>query len=243
MRPLCFTALLLALAPGCSWARRASLSAVDPELRAKGAQLDRGEDPDGFALGTFRVAKPELQREAADTPGLLAPDTSPRPVVQHRLSLEVEAPGESAEPGRQWSVGCIVQRRQPASMDYASALDENRDEVGVACELGGVAQGVASDWAFRTQAELSHNFAGRLTDQSKTRSLDVEVVVWVERFGKVRRHLPDPVAQVREGDTTIAAMVLSRPEQAWLAPEVDPETAEVAISTMLALRFLPLGLE
>ena len=125
-------------------------------------------------------------------------------------------------------------------MDYAAALDENQDEIAVACDLG---RDNKQGWAFVTEAELSHNFAGTLTEHGSERSLTVEVVMYVERFGKLRRHLPDPVAQVRDGETIVAAMVLARPEQAWVSRSSEPEVVDAAMSAMLALRFLPLGLE
>ncbi len=236
----CFTVVLLVLPLSCTWARRASLDAVDPELRAKGAQLHRTDESDGFRLGSYRVTAPKLERQAPNAGGLLTSDDTPRPVVQHRLDLGLAA----AASGRQWAIQCTSQRRQPPSMDYAAALGENRDEIAVVCDLdSGAEPSTAVKWAFRTEAELSHNFAGRLIDAGSERHLDVEVVVWVERFGKIRRHLPDPVAQVRDGDTTVAAMVLSRPEQAWISEGVEPEIAEAALSTMLAIRYLPLGLD
>lgn len=125
-------------------------------------------------------------------------------------------------------------------MDYAAVLDENRDEIAVACDLG---RGGEHQWAFVTEAELSRNFAGTLSEQGSERSLTVEVVMYVERFGKLRRHLPDAVAQVRDGETIVAAMVLAKPEQAWVSRSSEPDVVDAAMSAMLALRFLPLGLE
>lgn len=232
----CFIVLLAGLPPGCVWARRASVDAVDPELRAKGLQLARGDEPNGFRLGSYLVSAPQLAREAPEPDGEsgLAQDGAPRPVVAHRLDLEVVADD------RQWAIRCKSQRRQPASMDYAAVLDENQDEIAVSCDLD---RDNKRQWAFVTEAELSHNFAGTLTEQGSERVLTVEVVMYVERFGKIRRHLPDPVAQVRDGETIVAAMVLARPEQAWVSRSSEPEVVDAAMSAMLALRFLPLGLE
>lgn len=223
----------------CTWARRASLDAVDPELRAKGESLARAQDSQGaFRLGSYLVSEPQLARQGADEQGALARDDEPRPVEQHRLDLGL------SDDGRQWAIGCTSQRRRSASMDYAAVLDENRDEIAVECTLSPTAgldgrQG----WRFVTEAELGHNFAGKLMQDGSDRALTVEVVMWVERFGRVTRHLPDPIAQVRDGRQAIAAMVLGQPEQAWLASEIDPDLAEVSLSALLALRFLPLGLE
>lgn len=228
----CFTVLGGCLAAGCTWARRATLDAVDPQLRAKGERLDRVDGADrqqGFALGAYEVSAPTLRRQSEQSEGLLPPDPNPRPIVQHRLQLRVSAHGAD------WPVDCTSQRRPPTSMDYAAALGENRDEIAVKCTVG--------EWAFRTEAELSHNFAGRLTHHESARALTLDVVVWVERFGKLRRHLPDPVAQVRDGSKTVAAMVLGKPETAWISAGIEPGVEHAALSTMLALRFLPLGLE
>ena len=227
-------ALLSGLSTGCVWARRASVDAVDPELRAKGQELARGDEPNGFRLGSYLVSAPKLARETPED-GALAEDGAPRPVVQHRLDLGLDADGD-----RTWAIRCTSQRRQPASMDYAAALDENQDEIAVRCDLD---RDSKQQWAFVTEAELSHNFAGTLTEHGTERSLTVEVVMYVERFGKLRRHLPDPVAQVRDGETIVAAMVLARPEQAWVSRSSEPEVIDAAMSAMLALRFLPLGLE
>lgn len=233
---LCFIGACATFLPACTWARRATLDAVDPELRAKGEQLPRDDESRQLQLGSYAVSKPELTREEAAADGGLAADDVPRPVVQHRLDLDFEA----TDSGHTWAVRCTSQRRQPSSMDYAAALDENRDEIAVDCQLS---QPSTPGWTFKTQAELSHNFAGLLVHEASKRSLNVEVVMWVERFGRLKRHLPDPVAQVRNGDQVIAAMVLGRPEQAWVARSVEPELAEAALGTMFALRFLPLGLE
>ena len=241
MRGWIAIACFMAVAPsvsGCAWERRATLDAVDPGLRAKGQLLTGAHDTTGLRLGSYRVSPPQLTRQDADPQGALASDEAPRPVVQHRLDLDITA--ETTD--RRWAIGCISQRRASAAMDYASVLDENRDEITVDCDVARSGE-PASAWHFVTEAELSHNFAGLLSQRGTDRKLKVEVVMWVERFGKMKRHLPDAVAQVRDGDTTIAAMVLGKPEQAWLSAELDDELAEVSMSMMLALRFLPLGLE
>lgn len=238
-RSLCFMAVALASAGGCTVARRASQSAVDPQLRATGTALTRTDEPDGFRLGSYFVSDPDMSREDADATGLLVSGDAPRPVAQHRLRFDFEA--QASE--RIWNIDCVSQRRRPPSSDYAAVLDENRDEIAIECTLRAGTDETLEQWVFRTEAELSHNFAGRLTKEGSERTLDVEVVVWVQRFGKVRRHLPDPVAQVRDHDEIVAAMVLAKPEQAWMTTTIGHEVAEVAVSTMLALRFLPLGLE
>ena len=67
--------------------------------------------------------------------------------------------------------------------------------------------------------------------------------MYIQRWGWLRRHLPDPVAQVREGERAVAAMLLGRPEEAWVSAELPVELAEPSIAAMLALRHLPLGLD
>jgi len=236
---VCFIAVALGAPAGCAWSRKAALDVVDPELRAKGEPLARTESKgSGVRLGSYEVSAPNLAREEAGTEGLLPATSAPRPVVQHRLDLDLSA----TTTGRAWAVECVTQRRQPASMDYAAALDENRDEIAFQCTLVGSDSGQSLDWAFRAEAELSHNFAARLSRPGIDRQLSVEVVVWVERFGRIQRHLPIPVVQVRDGKTTVAAMVLDEPEQAWVSRTVEPEIAEVAMSAMFAIHYLPLGL-
>ncbi|MBL4684418.1 MAG: hypothetical protein JKY37_07495 [Nannocystaceae bacterium] len=232
-------AVALGSAGGCTVARRASQSAVDPQLRATGTALTRRDEPNGFRLGSYFVSDPRVSREDADATGLLLSSDAPRPVAQHRLEFGLEARATE----RTWAIECVSQRRRPPSSDYAAVLDENRDEIAIECTLRAGTDEALEEWVFRTEAELSHNFAGRLTKVGSDRTLDVEVVVWVQRFGKIRRHLPDPVAQVRDDNEIVAAMVLAKPEQAWMTSTIEHEVAEVAVSTMLALRFLPLGLE
>ena len=46
------------------------------------------------------------------------------------------------------------------------------------------------------------------------------------------------------GDTkTEAALILDKPERAWLDPKLDDAGRELALTAMLALRLLPLGFE
>lgn len=230
-------ALLLSLVggAGCAWARKASVDVVDPQLRASTEPISRDVHPDGFRLGRYAVAEPGLVREEPDEGRMLGRDGAPRPIEQHRLSLDVLADGSD----RAWSVRCVSQRRRPAAIEYSAALDENRDEIAVQCDIADA----GPKWILRTEAQLSSNFAGRLDAADGERSLTVEVLLFAERWGRLQRHLPDPVAQIRDGDRIVAAMVLAKPEQAWLHPELDPVEADVAMAALLGLRFLPLGLE
>jgi hypothetical protein len=76
-----------------------------------------------------------------------------------------------------------------------------------------------------------------------TPALDIEVLLYIQRWGWLRRHLPDPVAQVRRDERAVAAMLLGRPEEAWVSAELPAELAEPSIAAMLALHHLPLGLD
>lgn len=232
---LALVAVGLALG-GCTFARRASVNAVDTQLRARGDHLTRDEDADSLRMGDYQVESLEVEQTKVDPDGVLAKQDIARPIIQHHLHMQMRSPS-----GGRWQVECTQQRRQSTSADYAAVVEENRDDVAVTCDLRA---GSDARWRFVTEADVAHNFRGRLTSaQADASPLDIEILVYIQRFGWLRRHLPDPVAQVRQKDTAVAAMLLGRPEEAWVSAELDPALAEPSVATMLALRHLPLGLD
>lgn len=221
------------LALGCGTARRMSVNAVDTQLRAKGSMLERAPGRGPLRLGDYEVAELSVEPTRVDPAGPLDSEEVQRPMRQHHLVMKLRTPQ-----GRQWDVQCVSQRRQSTSADYAAVAGINRDDVAVECRL----HAGEDRWTFRTEAELGTNFQGRLTGPADAK-LDVEVLLYVQRWGWLRRHLPDPVAQVRRNETAVAAMLLGRPEQAWIDAQLPADVAAPSLATMLALRHLPLGLD
>jgi hypothetical protein len=74
-------------------------------------------------------------------------------------------------------------------------------------------------------------------------SAKVEIILWMKRVKLISRHLAEPVAQVRRGDDVVAAMVLSRPEWAWVRTAEREELRGAAMATLAAIRLLPLGFD
>jgi hypothetical protein len=70
----------------------------------------------------------------------------------------------------------------------------------------------------------------------------VEVVMWHQLWGFTRRPLPAALAVVRGDGGTEAAMILDAPERAWLDAGLDDAGRELALTAMLALRLVPLGI-
>ncbi len=227
------TVVGLAVVGGCGASRRMSLNAVDTQLRAKGSMLERAPGRGPLRLGDYEVSQITVEPTQVDPQGALASEDVRRPMLQHHLAMTLRAPDDQT-----WDVQCISQRRQSTSADYAAVAGVNRDDIAVECRV----LGAGAQWTFRTEAELGTNFQGRLSGPADA-SLDVEVLLYVQRWGWLRRHLPDPVAQVRQGDKAVAAMLLGRPEQAWIAPSLTVDLATPSLAAMLALHHLPLGLD
>jgi hypothetical protein len=207
---------------------------VDTRLRVEGEVLERGKGKP-VRIGAYEIESVTVEPTQVDPEGPLADDAQiRRPILQHHLAMSLRGPS-----GERWTVECSSQRRQSTSAEYAAVAGENRDDVAVECDLAAAQR----HWRFVTEASVGTNFRGRLTGPDPAPPLDVEILVYVQRFGWLRRHLPDPVAQVRREDKAVAAMLLGRPEQAWLAKDLPSELAEPSVATMLALRHLPLGLD
>jgi hypothetical protein len=235
VRPLTVLVALGVSLGGCGLARRASVNAVDTQLRARGDHLRRDDGRGPLRMGAYEIETLKVEETAVDPEGLLAKQDVPRPIVQHSLSMRVRGPS-----GGRWRVQCTQQRRQSQSAEYAAMIQENRDDVSVVCDLR---TGPEHAWRFVTEADVTHNFRGRLSSSEDTTALDIEILVYIQRWGWLRRHLPDPVAQVRRDERAVAAMLLGRPEEAWVSAELPAELAEPSIAAMLALRHLPLGLD
>jgi hypothetical protein len=219
--------LFVALLAGAGCAQhKDSARVLDPILQAEGDQLHRERQRHGFKLGPYAIAQQRLERRWV------------APAEEIALQLQLQAPGQ-----RQWTARCQAKRQRPVFSDYAAVLDESDDAVAIACDLE---DGTGAQWTFAAEGTLDENFIGKLTPKSASivgGALTVEVFMWRKRFNRLRRHLPQPVAQVKMGRAAIAAMVLARPEQAWVATDAAAEFREVSLATLAALDLLPLGLE
>lgn len=222
---------------------------VDPGLVARGTAMEREPAKGGFMLGSYRVRDAATRSEAVDPDGPLASEDVRRPVSQHRATLELEATAT----GRTWTGTCTLQRRAPTESDFHAVLDENGDEIAVDCTAS--TKGMPP-WRFRARAMLSRNFGGRLwseageaadddDDDEDGRGADakaawsVEILTRATYLQRVDRLLPVPVAQLRRDRKAVLAVLLGRPERAWVAEDLDPVTTEAALALLLTLRLLP----
>lgn len=237
------------VAAGCTVTQRPSVKMVDPGLLADGTAMERERARDGFTLGPYAVRDSKVRTEAPDPDGPLAREDARRPVTQHRAGLVLEAPT-----GRTWTSTCMLQRRASTESDFHAVLDENGDEVAVECSAS--TKG-ARPWRFRARAVLSRNFVGRLwsegTDGNEAEAgaahdgsaapprtaWSIEILTRATYFQRIQRLLPVPVAQLRHEREARAAVLLGRPERAWVAKELDPAIGEPALAIMLTLRLLP----
>lgn len=219
-----FIAALLLVEAGCAQ-HKDSARVIDPVLHAEGETFERERHPGGFKLGPYAIDVERLERRSV-TPA-------------EEIDLEMHF---DAGP-RRWVARCEAKRQRPALSEFASVLDESQDAVAISCALD---DGHGAEWTFAAEGTLDKNFDGKLTPKNASiigGALTVEVMMWRKRLDRVRRPLPHPVAQVRLGKAAIAAMVLARPEQAWVASDATPEFREVSLAIMSALDVLPLGLE
>jgi hypothetical protein len=236
--------LVLVLGAGCGVMQRPSVKMVDPGLVAHGIAMERERVRGGFALGPYVVRDLAVRSEAPDPDGPLAREDVRRPVTQDRAELTLEAP----DTGRTWTSVCTVQRRAPRSADFHAVLDENGDEVAVDCTAS--TKGVPP-WRFRTRAALSRNFVGQVWSEAQGSGEDepptgepgrewtVEILTRAIHFERLERLLPVPVAQLRHRGAAELAVVLGRPERAWVARKLDPQVTEPVLALLLTLRLLP----
>lgn len=222
--------LVIAASMGCGVAQRPSLKVVDPQLMAEGTALGRERIRGGFSLGSYSVTEVGMRQEAPDPDGPLAGQDVARPVTQHRAGLVL-----GGAEGRTWTTACRLQRRAPPAGDYRAVLDENGDEIAVECTAKTSGR---RPWRFDARALLSNNFVGELGPEGGE-TWTVEVLTRVLRLQRIERVLPVPVAQLRRGDDAVVAVLLGRPERAWIDPSLDPIHTEAALALLLTLRFLP----
>jgi hypothetical protein len=228
----------LMLAVSCGYGRKDTAKVVDPTLVGQGTAYERQGTLGGFTLGPYAIRKTKLERRPANL-GPMGPSDVSRPGEEISLTAEVSIPTR----GRTWVATCVGRRKPTLEDEYAAVLDEAREAVEITCELS---SGQGATWKFEAQGLLSGNFGGTVTPERTTESassLDVEILLYRRRFDTVKRHLNEPVAQVKSGRQAIAAMILSRPELAWVAPGAPAELEEVSMTVLAALDLIPLGFE
>lgn len=228
--------VIVAVALGCT--HKAAAKVVDPLLQAEGTMLERSEGSrGGFVLGAYAFERLDLDRTAAPnaTTGLSRDGLSrPAERVDLQMAMQVE--------DRRWEGACKALREPTGRQDYAAVTEEFHDLVQIDCTFisGG------GTWTFAMQGSLATNLGGLLTPKDRQGGgdgIEVEVLMWRDVWGRVRRQIPEPVAQVRVKRRTAAAMILARPEQAWLEPDAPQEVLDIAMVTLGALRMLPLRFE
>lgn len=224
-------AAVLVTSLSCTLTQRPALKVVDPTLVEQGTELTRERRKGGFALGPYEVHDVGVRNEAPDPEGPLAREEVPRPVTQHRAGLILDAPTQ-----RSWTTSCTMQRRASNASDYRAVLDENGDEIALECVAK--ARGLPP-WEFSTRAALSGNFVGELKQTGSDDVFSMEVLTRVTHFQRIERLLPVPIVQLREGDTAKVAMVMGRPERAWITEGFDAITMEASLAVMLTLRYMP----
>lgn len=228
--------LVLSVAGGCShkWAAKV----IDPALASGGTVLERsGGSRTSFTLGAYTFEQKSLDREAVAGSTGLSPDGQARPTerIDLQLAMRVE--------GREWGGACRALREPTGRADYAAVTDEFHDVVKIDCTFD---DGAGGTWAFSMAGSLAANLGGKLEPKHASfvgGGLEVEVLMWRNVWQRVRRHLPEALAQVRVQRGSTAAMILARPEKAWIEPSTPKEMLDVSMVTLGALRMLPLGFE
>ncbi len=188
-------------------------------------------------LGDFTFERTNLDRTPAPNASTgLSPDGLSRPA--ERLDLQMTMLAED----RRWTGVCKALREPTGRQDYAAVTEEFHDMVQIDCTF----ESGASTWSFAMKGSLATNLGGILSPKHRAvegGGLEVEVLMWRDVWGRVRRQIPEPVGQVRLKRSTSAAMILARPEKAWFAPSTPQELLDAAMVTLGALRMLPLGFE
>lgn len=219
---------------GCTLTQRPSVKVVDPALRERGTELTRERRRGGYALGPYEIHDVGLRAEPPDPDGPLATEDARRPVSQHRAGLVLDAPS-----GRSWTTACILQRRPSVAIDYRAVLDENGDEIALDCVIK--ARGLPP-WTFSARTSMSNNFVGPLQPTGGEQEYQLEVLTRVSpvrRLERLKRLLPVPVVQLRDGERAVLAALLGRPERAWVAEGLSPLAAEAGLALAMTLRVLP----
>ncbi|MCR9159242.1 MAG: hypothetical protein ACE37F_09010 [Nannocystaceae bacterium] len=231
-------ALMLVLfgAGGCGYKWAAKV--IDPTLAAGGTVLERGEGSrTSFTIGAYSFAQESLDREAVAGSTGLSPDGQARPTerIDLQLTMQVE--------GRRWGGACRALREPTGRADYAAVTDEFHDVVKIDCTFD---DGAGATWVLAMAGSLAANLGGTLEPKHASFAgggLEVEVLMWRNVWQRVRRHLPEALGQVRANRKSTAAMVLARPEKAWLDSGAPGELLDISMVTLGALRMLPLGFE
>lgn len=226
-------ALAFALASGCEGLRRAALKTIDAKIQQQ-PRWERERSPGGYRLGPYAVVIRSL-REHAIGQDLGRPTDGPRnPGWRYELELELRGPARS------YIAHCTGHRIPTIVADYGEIADVANDQVSIACAIEGEHR-----WTFTSEGRLDKNIGGELrrADEPSAAPCKVEIVMWLARLKLFRRHLNDPVAQVRKDGRAVAAMVIARPEWAWVEASAPSELQGVGLTTLAAIRALPLGFE
>lgn len=229
----------------CALEQKMAIEVIDAPLRTHGDNLKASRAPRGeLHLGPYRAKA--ITRAHATGGEALLPDRQPRPSSFYSVGFELDADG------RPWTIACRAERRIARNADLAAATDEGHDEVALACTL---ADPAGARWSLRALGDVGKGLAGEVragagegeggsasaSEGAAADAFEVEVIT-VRRFIKaIDRELPFPVAQLRRRGAAAAAMLLARPEQAWLAPRLPQPERDLAMAAMIALRLLPLG--
>jgi len=218
---------------GCDALRRASLKTVDPTIQ-KNPRWERERAQGGFRLGPYTALRPRVREHAGDGDLGVRSGMPRNPGWRYELQLTVRGPK------RDYEAKCTGLRVPTVAADFGEIADVNNDEVKIECEIQGELR-----WRFTAQGRLDKNLGGELrpTDATAIAPLKVEILLWFARLKLIRRHLAAPIVQVRRGPDAIAALVIARPEWAWVAAGESDELRGVALTTTLAIAALPLGLE
>lgn len=230
-------------ASACALEQRSAEKMIDPGLRAEGAALtrERGSARKQMRLGPYEVRDVSVREAFSPETSMFATEVRGRPIREYSLALEFAAPQQA----RAWTTTCTGQRRQSQSADFAAAADESRDDVAIRCRM---ASDVGS-WEFTAEGNLGENFEGALAPAADSAAPGqpgedrVEVLLWFKMWRFLRRSLPSAAVQIRRGDAAVAAMILSRPERAWVSDALPEVERELSLALLVALRYLPIGLD
>ena len=190
-----------------------------------------------FVLGEYHFEQESLDRDASAPSTGLSPDGQARPTERVDLQMTMTVKD------RQWGGACRALREPTGRVDYAAVTEEFHDVVQIDCTFD---DGGGNTWTFEMKGSLAANLGGMLTPTNASvvgGGLEVEVLMWRNVWQRVRRHLPDPVGQVRLKRGSVAAMILERPERAWIDQSAPMEMLDVAMATLGALRMLPLDFD
>lgn len=224
-------ALVLAAAAACDGLRRPSLRTVDPDLQ-RHRRLERERGDGGYRLGEYLIERPRLREHAVGEDLGTRPDAPRNPGWRWELELTVR------KGPQRWTAHCNGRRVPSIAADYGEIADVTNDEIDVQCEIVGEQR-----WRLAAHGRLDKNIGGELTPQGGTAiaPLQLEIILWVVRLRMIRRSLAAPVMQLKQDRTAIAAMIVERPQWAWLAASAPAQLQGVAITALAALDALPLG--